>query len=93
VFEESSFLTNILIILFFQIKEEIRRCLEIRKANIRPLLAAERKRIEGLWNILTLTEAERVYFEPFFSEVVSEDILNLHEFEVERLEQLYNKNR
>ena len=56
-------------------------------------MEAERGKMVEMWDLLTLTEEERTYFKPFYSHVISEDMLNLHELEVLRLEELYNKNQ
>ncbi|EGI70338.1 PREDICTED: protein regulator of cytokinesis 1-like [Acromyrmex echinatior] len=72
---------------------EIKRCKEKRKENILKYVTQIRYELLNLWDLCKYCEAERNTFAPFFSNTFTEDLLSLHELEVERLRKFYNDNR
>ncbi|KYN19948.1 Protein regulator of cytokinesis 1 [Trachymyrmex cornetzi] len=72
---------------------EIKRCKEKRKENILKYVTQIRYELQNLWDLCKYCEAERNTFAPFFSNTFTEDLLSLHELEVERLRKFYNDNR
>lgn len=72
---------------------EIKRCKESRKENIFKYVTQIRLELMNLWDLCRYCEAERDTFAPFHSNTFTEDLLTLHEIEVERLRKFYNDNR
>ncbi|XP_077258927.1 protein regulator of cytokinesis 1 [Temnothorax americanus] len=72
---------------------EIKRCKEKRKENILRYVTQIRYELLNLWDLCKYCEAERNGFAPFHSNTFTEDLLTLHELEVERLRKFYNDNR
>ncbi|KYN07299.1 PREDICTED: protein regulator of cytokinesis 1-like [Cyphomyrmex costatus] len=72
---------------------EIKRCKEKRKENILKYVTQIRYDLLNLWDLCKYCETERNTFAPFFSNTFTEDLLTLHELEVERLRKFYNDNR
>jgi len=72
---------------------EIKRCKEKRKENILKYVTQIRYELLNLWDLCKYCEAERNKFAPFYSNTFTEDLLTLHELEVERLRKFYNDNR
>ncbi|KMQ93917.1 protein regulator of cytokinesis 1 [Lasius niger] len=72
---------------------EIKRCKESRKENIFKYVTQIRLELMNLWDLCKYCETERNTFAPFHSNTFTEDLLTLHELEVERLRKFYNENR
>lgn len=72
---------------------EIKRCKEKRKENIFKYVTQIRNELLDLWDLCKYCEAEKNAFAPFYSNTFTEDLLTLHELEVERLRKFYNDNR
>lgn len=72
---------------------EIKRCKEKRKENIFKYVTQIRFELMKLWDLCKFCDAERNSFAPFYSNTFTEDLLILHELEVERLRKFYNENR
>ncbi|KAL0120022.1 hypothetical protein PUN28_008002 [Cardiocondyla obscurior] len=71
---------------------EIKRCKEKRKENICKYVKQVRHELINLWDLCKFSEEERNMFAPFFSNTFTDDLLTLHELEVERLRKFYNDN-
>lgn len=72
---------------------EIKRCKEKRKENISRYVTQIRSELMNLWDMCKYCEAEKNSFAPFYSNTFTEDLLTLHELELERLRKFYNDNR
>ncbi|XP_012229224.2 protein regulator of cytokinesis 1-like isoform X1 [Linepithema humile] len=72
---------------------EIKRLKEKRKENIFRYVTQLRYELMNLWDLCKYCEAERNAFAPFHSNTFTEDLLMLHELEVEKLRKFYNDNR
>lgn len=72
---------------------EIKRCKEKRKENICKYVTQVRYELTHLWDQCKCCESERNAFAPFYSNTFTEDLLTLHELEVERLRKFYNDNK
>lgn len=72
---------------------EINRCKEKRKENIFRYVTQVRHELMNLWDLCRYCDVERNAFAPFYSNTFTEDLLILHELEVERLRKFYNENR
>ncbi|XP_011259450.1 protein regulator of cytokinesis 1 [Camponotus floridanus] len=72
---------------------EIKRCKESRKENIFKFVTKLRLELMNLWDLCKYCETERNTFAPFHSNTFTEDLLTLHELEVERLRKFYDDNK
>ncbi|XP_012527402.1 protein regulator of cytokinesis 1 [Monomorium pharaonis] len=72
---------------------EIKRCKEKRKKNIAVHVEKLRNELRELWDKCKFCDKERNTFAPFYSNTFTEDLLTLHELELERLNKFYNENR
>ncbi|BET01896.1 protein Hypothetical protein cytokinesis [Nesidiocoris tenuis] len=76
-----------------KIAEEITRCELIKKENLRPIIGRVRDEIAAVWDKLTYTDEQRQYFAAYATDVFSDDVLDLHELELNRLKEFYETNR
>lgn len=72
---------------------EIKHCKEKRKENILKYVTQIRDELIYLWNLCKRSEVEKIEFAPFSCNTYTEELLTLHELEVERLRTFYNDNR
>ncbi|XP_020278344.1 protein regulator of cytokinesis 1-like [Pseudomyrmex gracilis] len=72
---------------------EIKRCKEKQKENIFKYVTTIRYEIMHLWDLCRYSETEKSTFAPFHSNTFTEDLVTLHELEVERLRKFYDGNR
>lgn len=66
---------------------------ELKRQNIERFIKAVREDLTKWWDCCFVSEAERQSFTVFFVDVFSEDVLNLHEAEVEKFKSLYHNNK
>lgn len=71
---------------------EIKRCKEKKKENIYKYVVQLRFDLINLWDLCKYSEAERNSFAAFHSNTFTEDLLTLHEIEVDKLRKFYNDN-
>nr|XP_014274688.1 protein regulator of cytokinesis 1-like isoform X2 [Halyomorpha halys] len=72
---------------------EIDRCERLKRENMRQVIESAREQIRELWDKLTYSEEQRQEFKPFTTDHYSEDVLDLHELEIQRLEFFYLQNQ
>ncbi|XP_066599443.1 protein regulator of cytokinesis 1-like [Prorops nasuta] len=72
---------------------ELIRCKEKRRENISKYIRKIREELMKLWELCKLSEDQRKEFAPFQSCAFTDDLLNKHELERERLQKYYNNNR
>ncbi|XP_014482349.1 PREDICTED: protein regulator of cytokinesis 1-like [Dinoponera quadriceps] len=72
---------------------EIKRCKEKKKENISKHVMDLRYQLINLWDLCKFCEAERNSFAAFHSSTFTEDLLILHEMEVEKLQKFYDDNQ
>ncbi|XP_036339644.1 protein regulator of cytokinesis 1-like [Rhagoletis pomonella] len=75
------------------LKEELHRCESLQSQNIKECLQQIRAEIVDLWNKTLKSETERNRFSNFNSNCYTEDLLVLHEIELEDLKRFYENNR
>lgn len=73
------------------INEEIKRCKE--KAHIAKCVGQIRAELTKLWNLCKYSESQRKKFTAFYSRIYTEDLLTLHELEVDKVQKFYDTNR
>ncbi|WVR03767.1 hypothetical protein IAU60_000762 [Kwoniella sp. DSM 27419] len=66
-------------------EEEYERLLEIRRASLSSFIENVRKEIDALQTELMMSDEERGEFGPYIDDDYSEELLHLHEVEIERL--------
>ncbi|XP_014249743.1 protein regulator of cytokinesis 1-like isoform X2 [Cimex lectularius] len=72
---------------------ELERCEEIKLANIKPMVLNARQEISDLWDKLTYVDEQRKEFHPYYTDLFSEDVLDLHEMECTKLHNFYEENK
>ncbi|CAH1402806.1 unnamed protein product [Nezara viridula] len=75
------------------IEREIDRCERQKRENMRQVIESAREQIRELWDKLTYSDEQRQQFKHFTTDHYSEDVLDLHEIEIERLELFYLQNQ
>ncbi|EIW69021.1 hypothetical protein TREMEDRAFT_62739 [Tremella mesenterica DSM 1558] len=64
---------------------EVDRCLQLRRNSLEKFINAVRTEIEILWDELMMSEEDKGDFGPFIDDVYTEELLQAHEEEIERL--------
>ena len=66
---------------------------ELKRQNIERFITAVRQDLLVWWDRCYVSETERTNFSPFKAEVFTEELLELHEAQVEKYKSLYNENK
>lgn len=72
--------------------QELERCEQIKRENIKQIIEKVREEINDYWEKCLKSEQERKRFEPFTSKKYTEDLLDLHEMELQDLRNFYEEN-
>lgn len=75
-----------------QLKDEIKRCEELKRQNIKRFVEEIQKELKYWWDKCLVGEEERLQFRPHSSECFTEDLLELHELEVQKFRSYYEQN-
>lgn len=75
------------------IKEELKRCKQIKQENIKLFLDKLRIQIIAQWDKIYKSEEERKRFQYMECSVYTDDLLDLHELELNNCKQYYEENR
>ncbi|XP_046598556.1 protein regulator of cytokinesis 1 [Neodiprion lecontei] len=75
------------------IEDEIKRCEQQKSEIIASNVSDLRSQIEVLWKLCHFEEEDREAFKPFHDQTFTEDLLMLHEEELQRLHKYYETNR
>ena len=74
------------------LEAELEKCMELRKQNIEKFVMNCRRELEQYWNALYISEdRKQTMFKPYFSTTYSETLLELHEAELEKTKDYYEK--
>lgn len=76
-----------------KLKQELSRCEGEKRRHIKVFVDRIRQEILAMWNQLLKSDEEREQFGAFTSECFNEDLLQLHELELESLKDTYEENR
>lgn len=79
-------------IVYDKFHEEVNRCENERRQNIKRFIDKTRKDIEYWWSKTMLSEDEKNRFTNFYSDCYTEDLLILHEMELDELKRFYYNN-
>jgi protein regulator of cytokinesis 1 len=74
------------------LKDEIKRCEELKRQNIKRFVEEIQQELKYWWDKCLVGEEERMQFRPHSSECFTEDLLELHELEVQKLQTYYEQN-
>uniref|UniRef100_A0A8C4HST0 Protein regulator of cytokinesis 1 n=1 Tax=Dicentrarchus labrax TaxID=13489 RepID=A0A8C4HST0_DICLA len=75
------------------LQAEVQRLEELKLLNIRNVTDAIRSEIAVLWEKCFLSTDQRQAFAPYFSEDFTEELLTLHDAEIQRLKQHYEDHK
>ncbi|KAF5270237.1 hypothetical protein FQA39_LY08451 [Lamprigera yunnana] len=71
---------------------EVKRCEDIKKANIEVFVNRLRQDLTYLWDKCHVSQEGRNDFDFFYSDAYSEDLLSIHDMEIAKLKSFYNDN-
>ncbi|XP_046648070.1 protein regulator of cytokinesis 1-like isoform X1 [Daphnia pulicaria] len=71
------------------LERELTRLEDLKRQNIERFIHSVRQDLIGWWDRCYVSDAERRNFTPFYAEVYTEDLLELHEAQVERYKELH----
>ena len=75
------------------ITEELRRCKTIKQENVKLFVEKLRMQIVNQWDKIYRSEAERRKFTYLTSQHYTDDLLELHEIELEEAKRFHSENR
>ncbi|XP_050344402.1 protein regulator of cytokinesis 1-like [Nymphalis io] len=75
------------------LKEEIKRCDQIKRQKIAVFVANVRTKIKLMWDNVMYSTQEREEFLHYFQDIFTEDTLTLHELYLDRITKYYNDNK
>lgn len=75
-----------------ELLQEVKRCEQIKKDNIRIFIEKVRMEIEEYWEKCLKSDAERLRFPSYTTNTFNEDVLELHEDELRDLKTFYENN-
>ncbi|XP_067007913.2 protein regulator of cytokinesis 1 [Anabrus simplex] len=74
------------------LKREIQRCEEKKRLNIKQFVLQIREELSDWWERCCIGQQEREAFQPYYTDRFTEDILEQHEAEVEKMRHYFNTN-
>ncbi|CAH1636958.1 unnamed protein product [Spodoptera littoralis] len=75
------------------IKEEIKRCDQIKRQKIQVFVANVRTKIKLMWDSVMYSSREREEFVHYYQDIFTEDTLTLHELYLEKITKYYNDHK
>ncbi|XP_063216139.1 protein regulator of cytokinesis 1-like isoform X1 [Bacillus rossius redtenbacheri] len=75
-----------------KLKSELTRLEEIKRQNIKKFVEYARRDLEEWWQKCHLSEQQKLSFIPYHSDCYTEDLLELHELEVQKLKYFHQSN-
>ncbi|CAH0726950.1 unnamed protein product, partial [Brenthis ino] len=75
------------------IKEEIKRCDQIKRQKIAVFVANVRTKIKLMWDSIMYSTQQREEFMHYYQDVFTEDTLTLHELYLDKITKFYNDNK
>ncbi|KAI9562019.1 hypothetical protein GHT06_012984 [Daphnia sinensis] len=75
------------------LERELARLEELKRQNIERFIHAVRQDLISWWDRCYVSDAERRNFTPFYAEIYTEDLLELHEAQVEKYKELHTTNK
>ncbi|CAG4961871.1 unnamed protein product [Colias eurytheme] len=75
------------------IKEELKRCDQIKRQKISVFVANVRTKIKLMWDNIMYSQQEREEFVHYYEDIFTEDTLTLHELYLDKITKFYNENK
>ncbi|EDX02978.2 LOW QUALITY PROTEIN: uncharacterized protein Dyak_GE15366 [Drosophila yakuba] len=75
------------------LREELQRCQALRRQNLKTFIEQLRIEIKEMWDLTLKSQQERKRFSNYYNDWYNEDLLELHELELDDLKTFYNKNK
>lgn len=75
------------------IKDEIKRCDQIKRQKIQVFVANVRTKIKLMWDSVMYSSREREEFVHYYQDIFTEDTLTLHELYLEKITKYYNDHK
>ncbi|XP_052742117.1 protein regulator of cytokinesis 1 [Bicyclus anynana] len=75
------------------IKEEIKRCDQIKRQKISVFVANVRTKIKLMWDSVMYSQAQREEFLHYYQDIFTEDTLTLHELYLHKITKFYEENK
>ncbi|XP_017045800.1 protein regulator of cytokinesis 1 [Drosophila ficusphila] len=75
------------------LREELQRCQALRRQNLKTFIEQLRIEIKEWWDLTLKSQQERKRFSNYYNDWYNEDLLELHELELDDLKTFYNKNK
>ncbi|XP_034110932.1 protein regulator of cytokinesis 1-like [Drosophila albomicans] len=72
---------------------ELQRCQKLRRQNLKTFIEQLRLEISKWWDLTLKSEQERKRFSNYYNDWYNEDLLELHELELDDLKSFYNDNK
>ncbi|XP_046680672.1 protein regulator of cytokinesis 1-like isoform X3 [Homalodisca vitripennis] len=76
-----------------QLEEKLKELKLERKEKMKELILASRVALDELWTRCCYTDEQRSQFKPYYVNHYNEDVLDLHELEVERLQFFFEEHK
>ncbi|CAG9771733.1 unnamed protein product [Ceutorhynchus assimilis] len=77
---------------FGSVKIDVKRCEELRKANIKKFVDKLRDQLQTIWTTGHCSDADKKTFRYFYDDFYTEDLLDLHELEIQKWKKYYEDN-
>ncbi|CAG9763092.1 unnamed protein product [Ceutorhynchus assimilis] len=74
------------------LKIEVKRCEKLRKANIKNFVDKLRDQLQTIWTKCHCSDADKKSFRYFYNDFYTEDLLDLHELEIQKWKKYYEDN-
>ncbi|XP_047485249.1 protein regulator of cytokinesis 1-like isoform X2 [Penaeus chinensis] len=75
-----------------KLRAELSRLQELKQQNMARFINQLRRELETWWEKCYITDEEKNAFSPYLSEIYTEEILEAHDAEVQRLQEYYTEN-
>ncbi|XP_026330687.1 protein regulator of cytokinesis 1-like [Hyposmocoma kahamanoa] len=75
------------------IKEEIKRCDQIKRQKIQVFVANVRTKIKLMWDNVMYSQKQREEFVHYYQDIFTEDTLTLHELYFDKITSYYNEHK
>ncbi|XP_034489936.1 protein regulator of cytokinesis 1-like [Drosophila innubila] len=75
------------------LNEELQRCQQLRSQNLKMFIEQLRLEIRKWWDLTLKSQQERKRFSNYYDDWYNEDLLELHELELDDLKSFYSENR
>ncbi|ALC48738.1 maker290 [Drosophila busckii] len=75
------------------LSEELQRCQQLRRQDVKRFVEQLRMEIQKWWDLTLKSQRERKSFVNYYNDCYNEDLLELHELELDDIKTFYNSNK